>query len=49
MDTIVRKLAHRPSVILGGMVLLGMLEFVALQRSQWKVRQLRDSSPAASD
>jgi hypothetical protein len=47
MDSIVRKLASRPSVVLGGMVLLGVLEFVALQRSQWKSRQLRGSSETA--
>ena len=47
MDSIVRKLASRPSMILGGMVLLGVLEFVALQRSQWKFRQMRDSSETA--
>lgn len=34
MDRIVKKLSLRPSVVLGGMVLLGVLEFVALQRSQ---------------
>lgn len=34
MKGMVRKLSLRPSVILGGMVVLGMLEFVALQRSQ---------------
>ena len=31
---IVRKLGMHPSVILSGVVVLGMLEFVALQRSQ---------------
>jgi hypothetical protein len=39
MDQLVRKLVRRPSVVLGGMVLLGVLEFVALQRSQWRNRQ----------
>jgi hypothetical protein len=39
MDSIVRKLSRRPSVVLGGMVLLGVLEFVALQRSQWLNRR----------
>lgn len=34
MDNIVRKLSFHPSVVLSGMVLLGVLEFVALQRSQ---------------
>lgn len=34
MNKIVRKLGMHPSVILSGVVVLGMLEFVALQRSQ---------------
>lgn len=38
MDRIVARIARRPSLMIGGMVVLGMLEFVALQRSQ---RQLR--------
>lgn len=34
MQKIVRKLMLSPPVTLGGMVLLGMMEFVALRRSQ---------------
>jgi len=33
MEAILRRLASRP-VILGGVLVLGMLEFVALRRSQ---------------
>lgn len=43
MTGMVRKLSTHPSIILGGMVVLGMLEFVALQRSQ---RQARHSKEA---
>lgn len=39
MDRIVSQLARRPSLMLGGMVVLGVLEFVALQRSQRQIRR----------
>lgn len=39
MDRIVSQLARRPSLMLGGMVVLGVLEFVALQRSQRVLRR----------
>lgn len=38
MDRIARKLAHHPGVVLGGVVVLGVLEFVALQRAHRRRR-----------
>lgn len=34
MARIVKKLVRHPGLVLGGVVVLGVLEFVALQRSQ---------------
>jgi len=34
MARIVQKIAQHPGVVLSGVVVLGVLEFVALQRSQ---------------
>ena len=47
MDRIVNRLARRPSLVLGGMVVLGMLEFVALQRSRRRLRR-QPALPAAA-
>lgn len=44
MDHIARKLAHHPGLVLGGMVVLGVLEFVALQRAQ-RVHRRRHREP----
>ena len=44
MDHIVKTLSRRPSLMLGGVVLLGVLEFVALQRSQ-RQRRRRKALP----
>ena len=41
MDRIARKLAHHPGIVLGGAVVLGVLEFVALQRAQRASRRRR--------
>lgn len=49
MNDIVRKLSLRPSVILGGMVVLGMLEFLALQRSQRQARHGARRDDAVQD
>lgn len=34
MEKLVRTIGNRPAIVFGGVVLLGVLEFVALQRSQ---------------
>lgn len=50
MDRIARRLAQHPGLVLGGVVMLGVLEFVALQRSQRASRRrqaLPDSRKAA--
>ena len=47
MDRIARKLAHHPGVVLGGVVVLGVLEFVALQRAQRANRRRRNARPDA--
>lgn len=39
MNKLVRKLSQRPSIVLGGVLMLGVLEFVALQRSRPRRRR----------
>lgn len=46
MTGMVRKLSTHPSIILGGMMVLGMLEFVALQRSQRQARHSKQAQEA---
>ncbi|WP_293373303.1 hypothetical protein [Nevskia sp.] len=46
MARIARKLALHPGLILGGVVVLGMLEFVALQRSQRASRRRKPEALA---
>lgn len=43
MERLVSRIARRPMLVLGGVVVLGMLEFVALQRS--RRRLLRQQQP----
>jgi len=46
MERIARKLAHHPGVLLGGVVVLGVLEFVALQRAQRASRRRKPEALA---
>lgn len=48
MDRIVSRLTRHPSLVIGGMVVLGVLEFVALQRSQRTLRRQRPEALAAA-
>jgi len=41
MSRLVKKISTQPAVVLGAVMLLGVLEFVALQRSQHKRRSVR--------
>lgn len=46
MARIVQKIAQHPGVVLSGVVVLGVLEFVALQRSQRASRRAKPEAAA---